>query len=50
MPTATHVDITMYPKMYSPPNNDTTRNIADIIKVVMSSAVKTELGALYLNA
>ena len=34
----------------SPPNNGAILNIAYIIKVVMSSAAKVELGALYINA
>jgi hypothetical protein len=33
-----------------PPNNDATFTNATIIKAVMASAAKAELGALYLNA
>ncbi len=33
-----------------PANNRAIRNVAEIIKAVMSSVVESELGALYLNA
>ncbi len=33
-----------------PPNNGAILTVATIIKAVMSSAAKAELGALYLNA
>jgi hypothetical protein len=33
-----------------PPNNGAIHNVAEIIKGVMSSAVKAELGAMYINA
>jgi hypothetical protein len=34
----------------NPPNNGAIHNLAKIIKVVMSSASESDLGALYLNA
>ncbi len=33
-----------------PPNNEAELNISKILKAVMSSAAKAELGALYINA
>ena len=33
-----------------PPNNGAIHNVAEIIKGVMSSAAKAELGAMYINA
>ena len=33
-----------------PPNNSAIHNVAEIIKGVMSSAAKAELGAMYINA
>jgi hypothetical protein len=33
-----------------PPNNGAIHNVAEIIKGIMSSAAKTELGAMYINA
>ncbi len=40
----------LYEDIHLPPNNGAIHNVAEIIKGVMSSTAKAELGAMYINA
>ena len=42
-------DIISYENIRFPPNNGAIHNVAEIFKVVMSSATEAEMGALYIH-